>query len=184
MLKPHSWVLRLGHRYVRDDRLTTHVGLVARAFGASGIYIVGGEVQIKESIDKVSERWGGPFRVELIEEWRKVISNWRAQGGIIVHLTMYGLLVSDVIEDIRSAQKDLLIIVGAEKVPREIFDLADYNVAIGHQPHSEAAALAVFLDHLYRGQELKITYDHSKLKIMPHSRGKKVLSLEEEKVGG
>lgn len=180
MLKPRSWVLRLGHRYVRDDRLTTHVGLVARAFGASGIYIVGGEVRIKESLDEVTERWGGFFRVELVEGWRAVIKKWREQGGIVTHLTMYGLHVDDVIKDIRSADKDVLIVVGAEKVPNEVFYLADYNVAIGHQPHSEAAALAVFLDRLYQGEELKASFNPSKIKIMPQSRGKKVLSLEEK----
>jgi tRNA (cytidine56-2'-O)-methyltransferase len=30
-------VLRLSHRVGRDERVTTHVGLTARAFGASGI---------------------------------------------------------------------------------------------------------------------------------------------------
>jgi tRNA (cytidine56-2'-O)-methyltransferase len=180
MLKPRSWVLRLGHRYVRDDRLTTHVGLVARAFGASGIHIVGGEAHIKESLDNVTERWGGPFQVELIEDWRAAIKKWREQGGIVVHLTMYGLLVDDVIEEIRSTGKDVLIVVGAEKVPKEVFYLADYNVAIGHQPHSEAAALAIFLDRLYQGEELKISFTHSKIKIMPQRRGKRVLSLEED----
>ncbi|MCG7848715.1 MAG: tRNA (cytidine(56)-2'-O)-methyltransferase, partial [ANME-2 cluster archaeon] len=29
-------VLRLGHRPERDQRVTTHVGLTARALGASG----------------------------------------------------------------------------------------------------------------------------------------------------
>ncbi len=30
-------VLRIGQRLVRDDRVTTHVALVARAFGATRI---------------------------------------------------------------------------------------------------------------------------------------------------
>ena len=30
-------VLRIGQRLVRDDRVTTHVALVSRAFGASKI---------------------------------------------------------------------------------------------------------------------------------------------------
>ena len=47
-------VLRLSHRLVRDDRVTTHVALVARAFGADKIYVVGGENHLKESIDRVS----------------------------------------------------------------------------------------------------------------------------------
>lgn len=180
MLKPRSWVLRLGHRYVRDDRLTTHVGLVARAFGASGISIVGCEQSVKASIDRVTERWGGSFRVELVEDWRAVIKGWKDRGGVVVHLTMYGLPVDEVIDAIRSADREVLVVVGAEKVPKEVFYEADYNVAIGSQPHSEAAALAVFLDRLYRGEEFKTSFDHSKLRILPSSRGKRVISLEEE----
>ena len=34
-------VLRLGHRISRDKRISTHVALVARAFGASKIYYTG-----------------------------------------------------------------------------------------------------------------------------------------------
>jgi hypothetical protein len=34
-------VLRIGHRLVRDDRVTTHAALVARAFGADMIYMTG-----------------------------------------------------------------------------------------------------------------------------------------------
>ncbi|MEM4726173.1 MAG: tRNA (cytidine(56)-2'-O)-methyltransferase, partial [Nitrososphaerales archaeon] len=184
MLKPQTWVLRLGHRFVRDDRLTTHVGLVARAFGASGIYIVGGEAFVKASIDKVTETWGGPFTVELVEDWRTLIRSWKNKDGLVVHLTMYGVPVDEVIDEIRSANKELLIVVGAEKVPKEIFHEADYNVAIGNQPHSEAAALAVFLDRLYRGEEFKKSFNHSKLRIMPSSRGKKVVSLKEEEDSG
>ena len=30
-------ILRIGQRVIRDDRVTTHVALVARAFGASKI---------------------------------------------------------------------------------------------------------------------------------------------------
>ncbi|MEM2634240.1 MAG: tRNA (cytidine(56)-2'-O)-methyltransferase, partial [Nitrososphaerales archaeon] len=66
-------VLRLGHRLVRDDRITTHVGLVARAFGANKIFIANCEQRIKESIDNVSKMWGGDFTVELINDWRSVI---------------------------------------------------------------------------------------------------------------
>ena len=33
------WVLRLGHRPFRDQRLTTHVALTARAFGAEGMIL-------------------------------------------------------------------------------------------------------------------------------------------------
>jgi len=43
----------------------------------------------------------------------------------------------------------LVIIVGAEKVPREIFEFADYNVGIGCQPHSEISALPFKKSYLF-----------------------------------
>ncbi|MGI0148094.1 MAG: tRNA (cytidine(56)-2'-O)-methyltransferase, partial [Thermoplasmata archaeon] len=38
-MEPRVTVLRLGHRPSRDKRVTTHVALVARAFGAAGILV-------------------------------------------------------------------------------------------------------------------------------------------------
>ena len=43
---------------------------------------------------------------------------------------------------------DILIIVGGEKVPVEYYKLARYNVSVTKFPHSEVAALAVFLEKL------------------------------------
>ena len=50
-------VLRIGHRFVRDDRITTHVALVSRAFGASTVYMTEVDKSIKESIAKVGNIW-------------------------------------------------------------------------------------------------------------------------------
>ncbi|AEC52008.1 tRNA 2'-O-methylase [Pyrococcus sp. NA2] len=173
-------VLRLGHRPERDKRVTTHVALTARAFGADGIIISGEEDEkVIESVEDVVRRWGGPFFIEFERNWRKVIKEF---NGIKVHLTMYGLHVDDVMEELRrklKEGKDFLIIVGAEKVPREVYDLADYNVAIGNQPHSEVAALAVFLDRLLEGEGLRKEFKGAKLKIIPQARGKKVVEVQE-----
>ena len=50
-------VLRIGHRIGRDKRISTHVGLVARAFGADGIIFVGDiEESITFNIDKGDTR--------------------------------------------------------------------------------------------------------------------------------
>jgi len=95
-----------------------------------------------------------------------------------VHLTMYGVHVDEVIEQLRSLGRDLLVIVGAEKVPRVFYELADFNVAIGHQPHSEVAALAVFLDRLFGGRELRLICPDAKLYIVPQQRGKRVVRVE------
>ena len=165
-------VLRLGHRPERDKRITTHVCLVARAFGADGIIVGASEDHhVRDSVEDIVDRWGGHFFIKFESQWRKILRNW---SGKIVHLTMYGIPVDSVIGNIRTAG-DLLIVVGAEKVPREVYDLADYNVAIGNQPHSEVAALAIFLDRLFEGKELNREFKNAKLKIVPQEGGKKVV---------
>lgn len=166
-------VLRMGHRLDRDKRVTTHVGLVARAFGADGMILADtGDKGIEESIGKVIELWGGQFFVKTGLPWRKAVKDWRAEGGLVVHLTMYGLPLDEVLN--RVGGRDLLVVVGAKKMPAEIFDLADLNVAVGHQPHSEVAALAVFLDRVFNGSELKKEFKNGKLKIIPTEKSKKV----------
>lgn len=170
-------MLRLGHRVQRDKRVTTHVGLVARAFGASGFVIAGvKDENVTRSLRKVCEIWGRrDFVIEDGVDPLEYVRSWKGSGGIVVHLTMYGLHVDDVIDEIRSVGKDILVIVGAAKVPRTYYEIADYNVAIGHQPHSEVAALAVFLDRLYGGRELRLIYPDAKLHVEPCPRGKRVV---------
>ena len=54
------YVLRYGHRPKRDKRITTHVCLVARAFGADGVFITDViDPTIDRSIYQVCKRWGG-----------------------------------------------------------------------------------------------------------------------------
>ena len=175
-------VLRLGHRRSRDKRISTHVGLVARAFGADGIVFVGDvEDKVLESIRKVVERWGGPFFVERVESYREYIKDWKRRGGVVVHLTMYGINIegTDVLDRIRRTGRDILVVVGAEKVPRDVYELADFNVAIGNQPHSEVSALAVFLDRLFEGKELTRQFIGARLVIIPSERGKIVKRVED-----
>ena len=57
-------VLRICHRIGRDKRITTHVALVARAFGADKIVIDTKDEKIEENINSVSERFGGEFKIE------------------------------------------------------------------------------------------------------------------------
>ncbi|WP_456368584.1 tRNA (cytidine(56)-2'-O)-methyltransferase [Thermococcus sp.] len=175
-------VLRLGHRPERDKRITTHVALTARAFGADKIIIAAEEDEhVKESVEDVVKRWGGPFEIEFNPSWKKILREWR-EKGVIVHLTMYGIHVDDAMPMLKEelkAGKDILVVVGAEKVPREVYELAHYNVAIGNQPHSEVAALAVFLDRLLDGEGLRKEFKGAKLRIIPQERGKKVIQLDE-----
>lgn len=175
-------VLRIGHRFERDKRITSHVCLVARAFGAEGIYISGEKDQkICTTIKKVCETWGGSFWVEFIPNPLRMIRTWKDNGGKVVHLTMYGLPLREIVKTICQECRDLLIIVGGRKVPREYYLESDYNVAIGNQPHSEVSALAIFLDRITESAWEGITFSDAKLKIIPSERGKIVKKSAEEK---
>lgn len=171
-------VLRWGHR-LRDERLTTHVILTARALGASGAILSDVEDKdIKSTVEKVVERFGGPFFLKMGIPWRKTVKEWREKGGIVVHLTAYGenIEASDVLERIKSSGKDVMVIVGSQKVPPEFYseDVSDFNVAVGNEPHSECSALAVFLDRYFEGKELLRKFKGAKVKIIPEKRGKKL----------
>jgi tRNA (cytidine56-2'-O)-methyltransferase len=179
------YVLRIGHRPERDKRITTHVGLVARAFGANGFVL--GDVcdeKVMESLRDVLERWGGSMELLCGVNSRRYVQEWKRAGGEVIHLTMYGLHVDDVIDSIRESPKPKLVVVGAEKVPPFFYEAADYNVAIGNQPHSEVSALAIFLDRLYMGEELRYEFPNAKLRIIPSPRGKKVIRLDQQEDGG
>lgn len=167
-------VLRLGHRPERDQRVTTHVGLTARAMGASGLLLASDDTGVINSLNEVSHRWGGDFTARTVDSWKREVRNWKDNGGKVVHLTMYGLNMPDVLDEL-SEVDSLMVVVGAEKVPHEIFQLADLNVALGGQPHSEIAALAVFLDRLQlaRGRDpLMQEFSGGDLKITPDRHGK------------
>jgi tRNA (cytidine56-2'-O)-methyltransferase len=83
-------------------------------------------------------------------------------------------------KEIKDSRKDVLIIVGSQKVPGEFFskEVSDFNVAIGNQPHSECASLAVFLDRFFEGREMTTSLENAKVKIIPQRRGKKVTSAK------
>ena len=168
------FVLRLFHRKERDKRVTTHCALVARAFLAKKMYYCGDkDEKLEEKVKDVVKRWGGDFDIEYIENWKAFIKNFE---GIKVHLTMYGIPLPEKIDEIRKHSK-ILIIIGSEKVPGIVYKLADYNISITNQPHSEIAALAIFLDHLFDKKEFFIEFKNAKLKIVPQEKGKKVVKL-------
>ncbi len=155
-------ILRIGHRIDRDRRVTTHVGLSARALGARGMLLAGSDDSVVAAIQDVVKRWGGEFWIKSRANWKKEIVKWKEQGGKVLHLTMYGANLPGVIDSIDADR--LMVVVGAEKVPPDLYRLADYNVAITHQPHSEIAALSVLLDRLQQGRELSFDFE-GKIKI-------------------
>jgi len=173
-------VLRWGHRVQRDVRLTTHVALTARALGASGFLLSDvADAAIKATVERVTANWGGTFSFEMGTSWKSTVRDWKAKGGIVVHLTAYGenIQASDVLDRIRNAGKDVLLLIGSQKVPKEFYssEVSDFNVSIGNQPHSECAAVAVFLDRFFEGTELAKEFENAKTKIMPQKRGKKTI---------
>jgi tRNA (cytidine56-2'-O)-methyltransferase len=140
------------------------------------MYLAAADHGVVQSISDVVNRWGGNFFCQDNVKWRRCIHEWKEHGGTVVHLTMYGLDLPDIIGEIRKKEK-LLIIVGAEKVPGEIFGLADFNVAITGQPHSEISSLAIFLDHVFSGNELTREFSDAKIRIIPSKSGKKTEDL-------
>ena len=166
-------VVRIGQRVVRDDRVTTHVALVSRAFGAEKIFMTEVNPEIKNTLEKINKTWGGNFVVEFVDKWKPIIKKKKEENFKIVHLSMYGESINDVQEKI-SQEENLLVVVGAEKVPREIYDLADYNVGVGSQPHSEISALAILLDRIQKGKQFEKAFPDAKRKIIPTKMGKNV----------
>jgi len=168
------YVLRLGHRRERDKRVTMHVFLTARALSASGVIYSGDkDEELEKRIQAVVDSWGGPFKVKYEENWKKIIEEWKKKGTVC-HLTMYGINIDDCLHRV-PRDRDLLVIVGSQKVQREIFQLADFNIAIGNQPHSEVAALALFLDKLFEGKAIKEDFKDAGIRVVPQERGKKVV---------
>jgi len=177
--EPEVAVLRLGHRPGRDERMTTHVGLTARALGADRVLFPDNATQSLETVADITDRFGGPFGVELTASPKSVVRNW---DGSVVHLTMYGQRVQDVEADIREThhQEPLLLVVGAEKVSFGIYEAADWNVGVTNQPHSEVAGLAVFLDRLFEGRELEAEWVDADRRVIPMETGKRVEPVDPE----
>ena len=167
-------VLRLGHRPERDKRVTTHVCLTARALGAKAIRIAEADPALVKGVNSVASRFGGSFRVEDATGWKGPVQAWKKAGGQVVHLTMYGLPLSDSVPRILADGRDALVVLGAEKVPGDLYQLADENVAVGNQPHSEVAALALLLDRLRGGAWERDEFPGARLKVVPTAHGKRV----------
>jgi tRNA (cytidine56-2'-O)-methyltransferase len=168
-------VLRLGHRPGRDNRMTTHIGLTARALGADRVVFTTGASQSRDTVEDITDRFGGPFTAELTDEPKRFLKKFE---GRVAHLTMYGLPIQEVGDEIRSVacEEPLLVIVGAEKVSFDVYERADFNVGVTNQPHSEVAGLAVFLDRLFEGSELEREWPGGDRRVIPMETGKKVVS--------
>jgi tRNA (cytidine56-2'-O)-methyltransferase len=166
-------VLRLGHRRERDKRITSHLGLTARAFGADEVILSGEEdPSALETWNSVTERFGGNFECRYEVKpmgWLRRFS----KSGTIIHLTMYGEPWRETVQNI-SRDAPIVVVVGGTKVPGELFKIADHNVSIGNQPHSEVAALAVFLESWVGTLDESTRFTGGEIEVIPSERAKRV----------
>mgnify|MGYP001474336826 FL=1 len=174
-------VLRLGYRRGRDPRITTHLALVARALGSDGFLLAGDDDQeMFDNLNSVSERFGGELDTEHVSglgHLKKHVEN----GGVAVHLTMYGEPFRQAIPKIRR-DRPLIIVVGGAKVPGDVYKICQHNVAVGNQPHSEVAALALFMDAWFGESGSERSFNDARLVIEGVNGGKLVHDNEDEKL--
>jgi len=178
-------VLRLGHRLGRDPRITTHLALVSRAMGASNFVLAGDEDQkLFSNIDSVNERFGHGlscrYEKSPMRMLREIANSDEESKPIIIHLTMYGEPFKEVIPNIPK-DKPVVVVVGGAKVPGELFKVSDFNIAVGNQPHSEVAALALFMDAWFGESGSERTFEDARLVIEGVNRGKLVHDKDDEK---
>lgn len=171
-------VLRLGHRLGRDPRITTHLALVSRAMGASNFVLAGDEDEkLFSNIHSVNERFGHGlscrYEKSPMRMLREIVNSDEESKPIIIHLTMYGEPFKEVIPNIPK-DKPVVVVVGGAKVPGELFKVSDFNIAVGNQPHSEVAALALFLDSWTDGEGFNREFSEPQLVISPSKSGKDV----------
>jgi tRNA (cytidine56-2'-O)-methyltransferase len=181
---PHIGVLRLGHRRDRDKRITSHLGLTARAFGANEIHLSGEmDSSALETWNSVTKRFGGSFKCRYEEKPLRFLRRFSkakgAESGTIVHLTMYGEPWKEALPKI-NLDKPMIIVVGGTKVPGEVYRLADHNISVGNQPHSEVAALAIFLDSLVGPIDDLSYFQDGEIRVIPNGSRKQVITFEEE----
>ena len=183
-MTPPFKVLRLGYRKGRDPRITTHLALVSRALGATDFLLAGDEDEgLFDNVASVNERFGGRMNCEHIGGglgWLKRFSTQDAgdgEPGVTVHLTMYGEPYRSVIPRIRR-DRPITLVVGGAKVPSDVFQHAHYNVAVGNQPHSEVAALALFMEAWFGEGGSERQFPDARLIIEPSARGKAVHDMD------
>jgi tRNA (cytidine56-2'-O)-methyltransferase len=125
---------------------------------------------VADTVEDVNERFGGDFTVEEEASWRPLIRDFE---GPSLHLTMYGQRHDEVLDAV-DEPTEVLLIVGSQKVPSDVYDLATHNVAVGNQPHSEVAAIATILCDLQGSKQLYADREGADLVIEPSNGEKRV----------
>ena len=87
---------------------------------------------------------------------------------------MYGEEVSEALPKIRR-DRPVALVVGGAKVPGELFGISNHNVAVGNQPHSEVAALAVALSQWHSSVAIESRFKGGSIRVVPSREGKNVV---------
>ena len=90
---------------------------------------------------------------------------------------MFGISIDEEIDKIKKMEEPLLFIVGAEKVPPWVFEFSDFNIAIGNQPHSEVAALAIALSKV-SNNSYNQKFEGGQLKVLPSSERRNMTEVK------
>ncbi|MFQ5981169.1 MAG: tRNA (cytidine(56)-2'-O)-methyltransferase [Candidatus Heimdallarchaeota archaeon] len=184
MRLPQVTVLRLEHRMQRDQRLTTHVFLTARALGAiEGIFSGDQDENLIQTVGKLVDDWGGNFTLSWTPRWKRFLQERKSGGARIIHLTMYGKPLQEGIAWLRNPENQVhqvVVVVGGAKVPGVVYGLADLNVSVGNQPHSEVTALAILLYDWFGKSQLYADLQGRK-RIIPSATDKQLKILPEFK---
>ena len=180
MKKPYITVLRLNHRKYRDQRLTSHVFLTARALGAvQGVFTGEQDDNLIQSMSNLTNSWGGDFSVSWTSSSKLFIQDQKSAGARIIHLTMYGRPLQEGLTWLANPENldiPAVVVVGGAKVQGFIYELSDLNVSVGNQPHSEVAALAIFLHEWFGKYQLYDDRNGSK-RVIP-SASRKIINVK------
>ena len=84
-------ILRLGHRINRDKRITTHVALVSRAFGADKI-LIDTKDSVFETLDDLLQQ---KFSAEMMVKDNRLFYLGLAILFIALFIYSYNILISD-----------------------------------------------------------------------------------------
>ena len=175
-------MLRWGHRPQRDVRLTTHVALTARALCASGFILSDTlDAHIQETVNKITQNWGGNFYFEMGTSWKKVVREWKTKGGVVVHLTAYGenIQTSDILDRIKKTNKDLLVNCWKPKSSWRV--LFKRSIRFQHINRKPTAFRMFRIGDIswigyFKGKELAKPFEKAKIEIVPKERGKEIKS--------
>jgi len=163
--------------------MTTHVGLTARALGADRVIFPDNAGQSAETVRDITDRFGGPFAVELRDDQKAIVRNFE---GVVVHLTMYGERVKTWRETFASRSKGRRPpdrrrrregAVGAVRA-RRLQRGRDEPAALRGRRARRVPRPAV------RGTELDREWEDADRRVMPEATGKTVIDADEERSDG